>query len=406
MRGLVAVLGLALMVPASAHAWEHNGLQWPAERFPLPIVLNPTAPRGLTLEVLEPIVVASLEAWNDVPCSFAVLDYVGQQELPIAIDDDQVFAWQADADAWIYGTATAGATIIDMVTGTPRVDIEFNDISFSWVVDANTLVLPDHVWSAENPIEVDPGSVITHEVGHLLGMAHPRPTDPLSQPDPLATMVFALLPNAQQSTLAFDDKVGLCARYPVDGASECGVDADCDEGEFCRPAEPEGSTPLDLCDEARAQIGDFCSATDYNCQGTCLFQAADLSSGFCTELCVQDTDCPDGWECDGLPTTGGQEVFACLPEGTLPEEDTGVGLNDGGFTVVEDDEDAGDDAPGDTASTPDAPDTAPDVGLDAGADTAVNSDSPSGCGAAHPTGGPLGSVALAALVVSVRRRRR
>lgn len=407
--GAVFLLLCAGVVPRAALAWEHNAVRWPDDRFPLPLVLHPTPARDTPLAELEAIVIASINTWNEVSCSYAELDYIGQNELPIAIDGDQVLKWTTDAANWFYGSSTAGATIIDVITGTPRIDILFNDISFRWIAGANTFVLPGHVWGAATPVDLDPASVITHELGHLLGLSHPNPTIEGSQPDPLATMVFALLPNAQQASLAADDKLGLCARYPLDAADECADDADCSAIEFCRAVEPSGAAPMRMCDELRAEVGEACGRDNYGCQGICLFQSADYVEGFCTEYCELDEECPDGWDCLSVEATTGDFIDICLPEGSVPEADVGAGRNDTGRpTIVEDPPDVGpDDAEQGEAEVVGAPDA---PGIDATNDTAGGSDAADaskrqrGCAAAAPAASALFPLLFA--LAAIRRRRR
>lgn len=405
----LALLASVVVLPKTSAAWEHNAVRWPDERFPLPLVLHPTAARDTPLDELEAIVIESINTWNDVSCSYAELDYIGQNDLPIAIDGDQVLKWTTDAANWVYGSSTAGATIIDVITGTPRIDILFNDISFRWIAGANTFVLPGHRWGPETPVDLDPASVITHELGHLLGLSHPNPSIEGSQPDPLATMVFALLPNAQQATLAADDKLGLCARYPVDAPDECEDDSDCSAIEFCREVEPVGAASMQMCDETRSGVGEECGRNNYGCFGICLFQSADYVEGFCTEYCELDEECPDGWDCLSVEATTGDMIDICLPEGSVPEEDVGAGQNDaGGPTIVEDPPDAGDDeVENEDVEVVGEPDAPADVASDDAAgesDAATAAGREHGCAAAAPASSMLFPALFA--LVGIRRRRR
>ena len=84
--------------------------------------------------------------------------------------------------------------------------------------------------------------MITHELGHWLGLAH--------SPDPYATMYYALLPNGIQASLAGDDKAGVCSLYP-NGTDECETDDDCQEGFQCA-----GFKGLPACDEIHDEAGE------------------------------------------------------------------------------------------------------------------------------------------------------
>ncbi|MFT4703350.1 MAG: hypothetical protein ACI81R_001041 [Bradymonadia bacterium] len=375
---LLAIAMLApLVLPNEAHAWEHNIADWPVERLPLPIALRPEPARDTSSDELARIIQETFDTWNEVSCSYVELAFDGVQDLPVAVDDDQVFAWIADGEVWIYGSQSAGATIIDVLgENGPRIDIAFNDVNFDWIVGANTLVLPDYEFGVDPNLEVDPGSVITHEVGHLLGLAHPRPSDELSQPDALATMVFALLPNAQQSSLAADDKLGLCEKYPVPDAHECETDEDCADETFCRTLAASFGD-IRLCEESRGTFGDFCSVDEYICEAQCLFTAADFSAGYCTDFCETNDDCPlapERFICVELQTTA-DPVLACVPdngtggiEAEGPESDVGI---------VEEEPDAGAEEAEEIAE-PEA-DVAPDAPEDAGADEAEDDGEEGGC---------------------------
>lgn len=426
---VIAVLGtfgaLLSVLPSTAAAWEHNIATWPEDAFPLPIHLRPEPARHTSNEELATIIAASFDEWNSVSCSYAELSFAGVADLPVAVDDDQVLGWEDDADAWIFGAAAAGATQIDALgPDGPRVDILFNDVYFDWVVGANTFITdPNREWGVDPNIEVDPASVITHEVGHLLGLAHPNTAVEGSQPDALATMVFALLPNAQQASLAADDKLGLCAKYFVPD-DECETDDDCGAGEFCAtfslvPTAPDSADPetpeaepvtVRVCDERRASIGDDCSRDAYVCGGICRFTALDYSDGYCTDYCELHADCPADWHCEALTATSGDDLFVCVP-GAPPVDDTGITpVDDTGITPV----DAGGAEPEPEVGAEPEPDAAVDASppdgdaedSDAGGD---RGGSGGGCTSAPPTARPpVGMVLLGLLVVlgaPTRRRR-
>jgi len=107
--------------------------------------------------------------------------------------------------------------------------------------------------TADNPVtasDVNPRydlqAIMTHEVGHLLGLAH--------SPFPEATMFASYEPGmTEQRTLSNDDVAAVCAIYPPDRVTTCdttprgGLDLACETP----PAEEDG------CSMGRAAPGSF-----------------------------------------------------------------------------------------------------------------------------------------------------
>lgn len=410
------VLALVCAAPTMAFAWEHNIATWPADRMPLPIHVRPEPARHTDNATLAAIVEQALSEWSSVSCSSLRAEFAGVADLPIAVDGDQVLAWESDPEDWIYGEAAAGATIIDVLgPNGPRVDILFNDVTFDWVVGANTFLVEQPEWGVDPNVEVDPLSVVTHELGHLLGLAHPNPNVEGSQPDPLATMVFALLPNAQQGTLAGDDKLGLCEKYPVAGAHECDDDGDCGDDETCRLFVGDVVGEVRLCDEVRGTFGDLCGRDDYWCGGICLFTALDYSDGYCSSTCEVHDDCPEEWGC-AVEMSAGTELHVCEP-GVERGDDSDVGVTpvDTAITPVEpgpdtgggdDDADTSDSADAtadvDDTEAADGPDGASDSGPD---DRSRGASRGSGCTQVGAPAPRLDWLIPLALVALARRRR-
>jgi hypothetical protein len=124
-----------------------------------------------------------------------------------------------------------------------------------------------HFTTGDAPVDVDLLSVVTHETGHFLGLAH--------SPNGDATMFRAYDPGQTGlRDLTADDRAGICAIYPP-GA----IGADCD------PTPRHGFSPLCAADQtgpAPAEpTGDDCCCAD---GGTCV-------DGACVASAPADSGC-------------------------------------------------------------------------------------------------------------------
>lgn len=409
---LLVVAACALGGASLALAYQPNTIVWPEDRQPIEVGLHEHTVNELSIEDLEAVVMASFEEWNRVPCSSIVLEYTGLTQERVQPNDTQVLEWIDDPALWGgLGSMTAGATMIDsfrdLDTGELaylHVDIAFNAVNFTW-----------QVGGAANPANtgvIDPESVLTHEVGHLMGLGH-------TSDDASATMAAAYSPDLNQRSLGLDDKQGICDLYWA-GEDECQGDADCREGELCVTwtSQVHGQE-VKSCAEQRGDYGDDCNIRDLRCDpcnlngqdrgcaSLCLFTNGDRSEGYCTTRCEDDSDCPSCWECNNLQSVQ-VPFYTCQPvEGPCEEPGEDMGSPDMGTDMGTDMGDQGDMGVPDTNQDANLGNVDVDQGGQEG-----GSGGGDGCGCAQvggqarPTGAWLWALGLLGLGWAGRRRSR
>jgi hypothetical protein len=194
------------------------------------LIVRPSA-RGA--EVDEAAIAVALDrataAWSGVPCSDLELlrgeptterlvgfdwhkgsDDPGNENLLVFRNDDEALP----PDAWVHSLGAIAITTVTFDTTTGRIvdaDVEMNDTSFLF-----TACEPE---DASCAVDFDVQNTLTHELGHVLGLDHPPPTDPGAVE---ATMfASAARGDTSKRTLARDDEEGLCTIYPA-GSAEPG----------------------------------------------------------------------------------------------------------------------------------------------------------------------------------------
>jgi hypothetical protein len=308
--------GMARISPPQP-PYNLNGLHYPDSALPRAFYLNEVASEQIGVEVTEAIAIESLRQWSIVDCSTFGFTYAGRTNVGFSEDGVNVLSWQ-ESD-WPYSEDIAGLTATRFGTDDEgnvipvEADILFNGESFDWFAGAGDVVKR----------ELDAGSVLTHELGHVTGMDHEYYWL-------TSTMYFGYVGGTWMGTLSGDDRRGLCENYPS-GLPDCTSDEDCrDQDASDRTCVAIGG--LDVCDEVRSATGDFCSRTDFNCTDYCVTTTALLLEGYCSVPCADACDCPSGWSCGtpkhGYPTAAadGSEVRACLQPS---DEDTGDACDSG-----------------------------------------------------------------------------
>lgn len=210
------------------------------------------------------------------------------------------------------------------------------------IVEADIYVNLDDFEFVSQPMPdaLDRQGVLTHEIGHLLGLLHPCELEAGTAPtcvdvvDADASVLYPTYLGAR--SLSPDDEAGLCALYPSSGCPlscaigfecagagcvpcatlrceapvcpgpdcsppTCGADGECAVGACARAGEHAGECVL------AGDFGTECTAANDCVSGLCLVGA---STSFCTSRCVDDTGCEGETRCGAV---GSSRVCEPLP---------------------------------------------------------------------------------------------
>jgi hypothetical protein len=229
---LAALIGLA---PGYRPAMTAAGMaHW--ESWPVPYRVNAAGSDDVVDGSDLAAVRASFDAWSHLPCSDFAFRFdgltnetttggdAGSEGVNLVVWRELLTEWVADGNSPLYYAVTTlsfekcSGALVDA-------DIEVNGGNNTWTTD------PEHV-------SVDVQNVLTHEVGHVLGLDHSS--------DANAVMYArAAAGETSKRTLTQDDIDGACYLYPKEGdppwlEQSDGCATGCSAG--CRRPAP-GSTP-------------------------------------------------------------------------------------------------------------------------------------------------------------------
>lgn len=279
-------------------------IAWPTREIPYRV--HTAMPAGLDRAAALAAIEAAAATWNAVECTDVQLVFAGfTDEPPVAGDDVNTIAFvQTDWTAMGLDADAAATTDVRYAsrsdeTRIVEADLLLNAEAMAWTTS-----------SPSSPERRDVQAVVTHELGHVLGLLHPCEVGgidgapecgPIHEGTSLHPTYFGVL----QRRLAADDVDGICSLYPtLPCAGACAEGLECTPG-GCRA--PCGAThcprgfvcnDADSCEPQCADgchvgvLGDPC-ATDLDCGGSC------SDGGFCTVACVAEAErsCPDRWQC-------------------------------------------------------------------------------------------------------------
>ncbi len=279
-------------VHARGERFATNGMVWPANKMPVPYLIQNAGSEDLPIADVVAAFDAAFATWQAVPTSSLTFTNAGMTDLGQAIDGNNVMLFVESG--WTFGSEAAAATSLFIIDGQQTADIAVNGENFPWAVAPAGPAINSNI--------LDLQAVLTHEIGHFSGLGHTQRA--------FDTMYFSWDPWPGQRTLSIDDKLGLSSIYPVMG-DECATDATCAAGETCTQY-PLGK----LCEGTPDPVGAPCNYDKVECDSFCLFTALDLSTGYCSKFCETDRDCPLTHHCANA-SAGSMTVKACF-EGAQP----------------------------------------------------------------------------------------
>lgn len=204
-------------------------LFWPSQCVGYSVQRDGTS--DVDFDTVEALTDQAFDAWENASCGDGHTPSIRADNLgPVSCDLVEYDAELKNAnivvfrdDEWTHSSgSTLALTTVTFALETGKIrdaDIELNsaDVEFS---------------TSDDDVDVDLLSILTHEAGHFLGLAH--------VPDADSTMFSDYPPKSTSlRSLSEDDQAGICAVYPPGSSASCSPDPVNGLGDEC-------ATPADI----------------------------------------------------------------------------------------------------------------------------------------------------------------
>ncbi|HVU01854.1 MAG TPA: matrixin family metalloprotease [Polyangiaceae bacterium] len=231
---------------ANACSTTGTPLFWPSPCLGFYVQKDGSAKRHVSYQTFDRIVQTAFNQWTASPCSgghprielwdLGPSDTTGPE---YSDTEPNTNVWMFRDDDWPYVGATATLALTTVSFGLKSGKILDADVEVNSYLNVIT--------TSDAAPQADLQSIVTHEAGHFLGMAHSALAD--------ATMFASYSPgDLSFRTLTDDDHQGICAAYPAGAISCTGPTAQepasstttTRSGCSMPPTRPSGSSPFAL----------------------------------------------------------------------------------------------------------------------------------------------------------------
>ncbi len=197
----------------------------------------------IDLETARALVAQAFNAWSAAACETGSPMISAEDLGPVSCNQ---VAYDGEAknanvimfrdESWPYGNGSAALALTTVTYALDSGEIRDADIE----INSAEVTLS----TSDDDVEVDLQSILTHETGHFLGLAH--------APVAAATMNGDYPPNSiTLRSLDPDDEAGICAMYPPTSEAACNPTPKNGLGDACADPPTDGEDTDEGCSVAR-----------------------------------------------------------------------------------------------------------------------------------------------------------